>query len=73
MVDNPLNRISVKRGDELSHSKLNSKLVKKLREDRALAIKTAARYTAKNLAREYGVHVRTMEKALSGETWGNVV
>jgi uncharacterized protein with GYD domain len=43
----------------------------KLTEDNVRAIRSTPAYatTAKQLATEYGVHFRTIEKVRSGETW----
>ena len=77
MIDDPLNRLKVKRGFELPQSKLNESLVKRIREEYEVARKERERlqreYSAKGLAKKYGVHIRTMEKMLSGETWGHVI
>jgi hypothetical protein len=77
MIDSVMNRLSVKKGSELPQSKLNETLVKKIREDYEFARNEIARlqrhYSAKGLAEYYGVHVRTMEKMLSGESWSHVV
>lgn len=76
MIDDPLNRLKVKRGNDLPQSKLNEKLVKQIRSDyqqaREEILFLQKNYSAKALAKKYGVHVRTMEKMLSGETWGMV-
>lgn len=76
MIDDPLNRLKVKRGSDLPQSKLNEKLVKKIREEYAegkLEIqKLQNQFSAKGMARKYGVHVRTIEKVLSGTSWSHV-
>lgn len=76
MVDNPLNRNQVKRGEELPWSRLDDEKVIKARRDyeraRILIQRIQARYSIKGMARHYGVHARTMEKALSGETWSHL-
>ena len=72
MIDDPLNRLQVKRGDALPQSKLNEKLVIQIRARYERARIIAEANTAKALAKEYGVHLRTMEKMLAGETWGHV-
>lgn len=76
MIDDPLNRLKVKRGIELPQSKLNEKLVKKIREEYAQAQaeikRLRSQYSSKALAKEYGVHVRTMDKVLTYETWSHV-
>ena len=76
MIDDPLNRLSVKRGQDLPQSKLTEEKVIKARKDydraRLLIKRLQSRYSAKGIADHYGVHVRTMEKALSGETWSHL-
>ena len=77
MKDDVLNRLKVRRGFDLPQSKLNEALVKRIRKDYEGARKERERlereYSAKGLAKKYGVHIRTMEKMLSGETWGHVI
>lgn len=76
MIDDPLNRLNVKRGNELPQSKLDEEKVAKARRDydraRMLIQRIQSRYSIKGIANHYGVHVRTMEKALSGETWSHL-
>ena len=76
MIDDPLNRLKVKRGMDLPQSKLNEKLVKKIRQDyreaREEIKRLQTKYSSKGLAKEYGVHVRTMDKVLTYETWRHV-
>lgn len=77
MKDDPLNRLSVKRGSDLSHSKLNESLVRKIRKEHQDArdqIEYLKRkYSYKGLAKEYGVTPGTIEKAVTGITWGHVL
>jgi glutamate 5-kinase len=76
MRDDPLNRLSAKRGSDLPQSKLDEKEVIKIRRQYAkaqLAIaRIQSRWTAKGIARTYGLHHRTIEKILSGATWTHV-
>lgn len=55
-----------KRGNELPHAKLDADKVRKIR----IAVDAGA--TSKSLAAEYGVHIRTIEKIRSYETWVHV-
>ena len=55
------------RGTELPHAKLNDQKVRELRAKYRLRV-----VTAKDLAAEYGVHVRTIEKVLRFESWRHV-
>jgi hypothetical protein len=76
MIDDPLNRLSVLRGEDLPQSKLDEYKVRKARSDyeraRLVVQRIQARYSVKGIANRYGVHHRTMEKALSGETWSHI-
>ena len=69
MIDDVQNMLKVKRGNDLPQSKLNEKLVTQIRQRHKRAREIAAANTAKALAKEYGVHHRTIEKVLSGESW----
>lgn len=64
------------RCDQLKHAKLNEKLVRKIRQERDQAIKQREELNkkihAKELAKEYGVHVRTMESVLGGYSWAHI-
>lgn len=76
MKDDPLNRLKVKRGEDLPQSKMTEYQVIKARQDyeraRLLIQRIQSNYSAKGLADRYGVHHRTMEKILSGETWSHL-
>jgi hypothetical protein len=76
MIDDVMNRLKVKRGEALPQSKLTEETVKearKLHEESRQAISDLNdMFSAKGLAERYGVHVRTMEKALSGITWSHI-
>lgn len=76
MIDDVMNRLKVKRGESLPQSKLNERIVIEARDAHASgmdAIKEIhANYSIKALANHYGVHVRTMERAISGETWSHI-
>jgi hypothetical protein len=77
MLENdPLHFLKFKRGDDLPHSKMTAEKVSEARkiyaESREAIRKLNDEFSAKGLARRYGVHVRTMEKLLNGETWSHV-
>ena len=76
MIDDPLNRLKVKRGSELPWAKLTEddvRFCRELHEQGWRQVRQAYEYcTANALAEKMGVHVRTMEKALSGVSWGHV-
>lgn len=76
MIDDPLNRLSVKRGSQLAWAKLDESIVKQILADveyRKELDELRADYTNAALAAKYGVHVRTLEKAICGESWSHVV
>jgi hypothetical protein len=64
------------RGDQLPQSKLNEKLVRKIRQEREEAMiqreKLNKKIHAVELAKEYNVHVRTIEKVLAGYSWTHI-
>lgn len=75
MVDNPLNRNKMKRGSELPQAKLNEKLIKKIRATVAKreALKVVLRgMTNTAIAKQYGVHVRTIDRVTANENWIHV-
>lgn len=75
MKDDALNRIKVKRGEGLPQSKLTDDLVRQLLQDveyRKKLDELRKDYTSKSLAKKYGVHVRTIEKAIEGYTWSHI-
>lgn len=76
MKDCPLNRLKVKRGSALPQARLTEEEVANIRRGYNKARLTIARiqskWTAKGIARRTGLHVRTVEKILSGETWTHV-
>lgn len=65
------------RGSELPQSKLNETLVARIRQQHAAKEaekrRLDAEYSAHALAKQYGVHYRTIEKILSYETWRHVL
>ncbi len=76
MIDDVMNRLKVLRGESLPQSKLDDDAVIRARESHAAGMAAVkeihANYSIKGLADHYGVHVRTMERALSGETWSHI-
>lgn len=76
MIDDPLNRLKVKRGSDLPHAKLDEETVIKIRNQhdygRDLVNFVSKNYTAKALAKRYGVHVRTIDRIISLENWTHV-
>lgn len=72
----PLHFLKFKRGEDLPQSKLTVEKVIEARKLHAEYIDTVKKlqdeFSIKGLARRYGVHHATMEKAISGITWSHV-
>lgn len=69
-------RAFVKRGEDLPHAKLTPELVAEIRSARRQREKLR-KYIDENLtnqalAKKYGVHVRTIEKAITNESWSHL-
>ena len=76
MVDDPLNRLKVKRGSELPHAKLNEEKVRIIIDAvmrREELRKQLADLSNRALAERLGVHVRTVDRVTAGENWGHVL
>ncbi len=65
-----------KRGQELPQAKLTPELVAEIRSARrqreALRQHIAENLSNEALAKKLGVHVRTIEKAITNETWSHL-
>lgn len=76
MIDDVMNKLKVLRGESLPQSKLDEDTVIRARVAHVAGMAAVkeihANYSVKGLADHYGVHVRTMERALSGETWSHL-
>ncbi len=75
MIDNPLNRLSVKRGSQLPWAKLDEAKVADIIAiiERRDALKAELReMTNAAIAKRYGVHIKTIDKVISGVSWGHV-
>lgn len=75
MIDDPLNRLKVKRGFDLPQAKLNDTLVKEIRATAKLreeVRKLLSQYSNENIAKEYNVHPNTVDKLIQGYTWSHV-
>ena len=75
MKDDPLNRTKVLRGTELPQAKLTEEKVIEIRQSiakREWYRKIARTLTNENLAKTYGVHVRTIERISADESWTHV-
>jgi FixJ family two-component response regulator len=75
MIDDCMNRTKVKRGSDLPHSKLKEddiRLIHALVAEREQMKATLKGLTNKAIADKWDVHVRTIDRITSGETWGHV-
>ena len=76
MIDDPLNRLKVKRGSELPQAKLTEDQVRQLlrlaAKRRRVRQAVTQRLGNRALARRFGVSVSTVERILAGETWSHV-
>jgi DNA-binding CsgD family transcriptional regulator len=75
MIDSVMNRMKAKRGSQLPQSKLNEKLVAKIRKTVAERerLKVVLRgMTNAAIAKQYGVHIRTIDRVTAGENWSHV-
>lgn len=75
MKDDPLNRLSVKRGSQLPWAKLDEGKVAEINAivERRNKLKSELRdLTNAKLAARYGVHQRTIDRVTTGENWGHV-
>lgn len=57
----------VARGNQLPHAKLTPEIVRECRQRWM-----SSRITYRELAKEYGVHLQTMTKAINRMTWKHV-
>lgn len=75
MINDPLNRLTRKRGTDLPHAKLDEDSVRLIlsavaERDRLRA--EAAQLSNKSLALKFGVHYRTIDRIVAGENWTHV-
>lgn len=76
MIDDPLNRIKVKRGSQLPQAKLDEadvEMIIELIEHRNQLRDAAARLTNSTIAEKFGVHRRTIDHISAGEGWAHVL
>ena len=76
MIDDVMNKLKVKRGEQLKHSKLTNddvKMIRQLVEHREDLKRQASALSAAKLAEKFGVHYRTIDRVTAGENWGHVV
>ncbi len=75
MIDNPLNRLACKRGSQLPWAKLDEAKVSEILAliERRDELKAELReMTNAAIAQRYGVHTKTIDKVVSGVSWGHV-
>lgn len=75
MIDDPMNRLKVKRGECLPHSKLTNDDVMYIREvvdKRNELKKRLSLMSNKHLSIMLGVHQRTVDKVTALETWTHI-
>lgn len=75
MIDNPLNRLKVKRGSQLPHAKLTEVDVEQIRAlvaHRERLLREARTLRNADIAEKFGVHLRTIEKITGGYAWTHV-
>lgn len=76
MIDNVLNRLHMKRGTDLPHAKLNDDKVREIRaivDERNILKEKLKTMSNAAMAKQYGVHIHTIERITSGENWGHVL
>jgi len=75
MIDDPLNRTKVKRGEDLPQSRLTDDDVRAIRQlisERSELLRQARELSNRKIAEKFGVHFRTIDRIATGETWGHV-
>lgn len=75
MIDNALNRLKVKRGQDLPHAKLTDddvRLIRELVSHRNDLVRQARDLSAIKIAEKFDVHHRTIERVTQGESWGHI-
>lgn len=75
MRDDAMNRLKAKRGEQLPQSKLTAadvRLILAAVTERDRLKREAAALTNAQLAEEFGVHVRTIDRITTGENWSHV-
>lgn len=66
----------MRKGSELTWAKLTEpdvKIILDCVDERNRLREEANRLSNKSLAEKFGVHIRTIDKVMSGETWGHVL
>jgi hypothetical protein len=75
MIDDPLNRLSVKKGQDLPHAKLTDddvRWIRRMVERRERLREEANKLSNANLAKQLGLHKNTVGRVTAGENWGHV-
>jgi len=75
MIDDPLNKLKVKRGSDLPQARLNEEdvsfILQLIREREDLKAR-AKELTNTKIAEKFGVHFRTIDRISAGESWTHV-
>jgi len=72
VIDDPLNRTKVLRGSQLPHAKLTEddvRLIREIVDEREAMRRRLKTMTNAAIARKFGVHLRTIDRVATGETW----
>lgn len=75
MIDDPLNRLKVKRGSELPQAKLDESdilLIREIVSERNKLKQQLRQMSNKSIAEKFGVHIRTIDRVTAGYSWGHV-
>lgn len=75
MIDNPLNRLNVKRGSDLPQAILTDEdvqLIRQAQAERNRLRAQAAQLSNRALAEKFGVHHRTIDRITSGHGWTHI-
>lgn len=75
MIDDAMNRTKMKRGSALPHAKLDEGDVRMIRElvrSRDALRAQLVPLSNRGIAAKFGVHHRTIEKIVQGESWVHV-
>lgn len=73
--NDPLRFLKAARGEQMPQAKLSEEIVLEIRKTVQLREEARAvlkNYTNSALAKEYGVHERTIDKAVQGYSWTHI-
>lgn len=75
MIDDPLNRLKAKRGEQLPQSRLADEdviLIRQLVEERNKLKAQIAELTSAKIAEKFDVHSRTIDRIIAGHGWTHI-